>query len=95
MQIEEQELTSLQLWLLIDENRLSAGEKALGRPESRAAVDTSADICSHLNLFEQIAPPSFAERFPRLMFCAVAATILLATVMAEVDCLRGAGYFWR
>ena len=50
---------------------------------------------SSLPLFNQIAPPSFAERFPRLMFVAVAAAILLATVTAEIDCLRGSGYFWH
>jgi hypothetical protein len=48
-----------------------------------------------LPLFSQIAPASFAERFPRLTFVVVAAAILLATATAEIDCLRGSGYFWR
>jgi hypothetical protein len=95
MLIEEQELSSIKLSIRIDERRLPVGETFLQRHESRAEVDTGADIYSHLHLFEQIAPASFAERYPRLMVGAVAVTILLATVMAEVDCLRGAGYFWR
>ena len=48
-----------------------------------------------LPLFNQIAPASFAERFPRLTIVVVAAGILLATLTAEIDCLRGSGYFWR
>ena len=37
---------------------------------------------------------TLAERFPRLMVCAVALSLLLLAVTAEVDCLRGSGYFW-
>ena len=94
MLIEEQERSSIKLSIRIDQGRLPIGETSLQRQQSRAELDTSADLYSHLHLFEQIAPASFAERFPRLMFCAVATAILLATVMAEVDCLRGSGYFW-
>jgi hypothetical protein len=50
---------------------------------------------SHPAIFNQIAPASFAERFPRLTILAVAATILLATLTAEIECLRNSGYFWR
>jgi hypothetical protein len=95
MLIEEQELSSIKLSIRIDERRLPVGDTFLQRHESQAEDDTSADLYSHLHLFEQIAPASFAEQYPRLMFCVVAATILLATVMAEVDCLRGSGYFWQ
>ena len=45
-------------------------------------------------LFEQTSPGSFAEQFPRLVFCTVAFSILLAAITAEIDCLRGAGYYW-
>jgi hypothetical protein len=45
-------------------------------------------------LFEQILPASLAEQFPRLVFLSVAFSILLAVITAEIDCLRGAGYYW-
>ena len=45
-------------------------------------------------LLEQGFPLSLAEQFPRLLIFAVAASILLAAITAEIDCLRGAGYYW-
>lgn len=45
-------------------------------------------------LFERSLPVSFAERFPRFVFCTVAFSILVAAITAEIDCLRGAGYYW-
>lgn len=45
-------------------------------------------------LFEQGIPLSFAEQFPGLFIFAVAASILVAAITAEIECLRGAGYYW-
>jgi hypothetical protein len=41
------------------------------------------------------APATFAERFPRLTVGAVAVALVLATISAEIECLRGAGYYWQ
>jgi hypothetical protein len=57
---------------------------------STAAVGTDEET----GLFKHSLPVSFAEQFPRLVFCSVALSILLATIMTEIDCLRGAGYYW-
>lgn len=63
----------------------------------RLEVDTTGngEASTGIRLFEQSAPLSFAEQFPHLLIFAVAASILLAAITAEIDCLRGAGYFWR
>ena len=36
-------------------------------------------------LFEQNLPASLAEQFPRLVFCSIAFSILLAVITAEID----------
>jgi hypothetical protein len=47
-------------------------------------------------LFEHVQqmPVTFAERFPRLTFFAVAVTLLACALAAEFDYLHGAGYYW-
>jgi len=57
-------------------------------------ADDSAELCGRLFEFAGNAPATFAERFPRLMVCAVAVALIMATVTAEIECLRGAGYYW-
>ena len=48
------------------------------------------------NLFENAinAPQTIPERFPRLTFLAVAVSILVTALVAELDYLHGAGYMW-
>lgn len=38
---------------------------------------------------------TFSERFPRLMIAVIAITLFAATLTAEIDFLRGAGYYWN
>lgn len=54
-----------------------------GRPES-------------LHLFEQVGQTviPLPERFPKLTFIAIALAILFSAVTAELDYLRGGGYYW-
>jgi len=56
----------------------------------------SPDV-THNRLFEFAgnAPATLAERYPHLTVFAVSAAVLLTAVAAEIDCLRGSGYFWR
>lgn len=56
--------------------------------------EPGGDLCVRLFEFAGNVPASFAERFPRLMVCAVAVAVLLAAMTAEIDCLRGSGYYW-
>lgn len=62
------------------------------RRQGGAKQESNEDVPRRL--FEQNLPASFAEQFPRLVFCTVAFSILLAAITAEIDCLRGAGYYW-
>ena len=60
----------------------------------------SGNDLNHSNtmmLFHQVqnSPASWAERFPRLTFCAVAFAILLTALTAEIEFLRGSGYYWH
>jgi hypothetical protein len=48
-----------------------------------------------LHLFEYSQPESIPERFPRLTCLAIACGLIAASLIAEIDCLRGSGYFWR
>ena len=52
------------------------------------------DDRSRLFEFAATAPATYAERFPRLMVCVVSAAVLLAAITAEIECLRGSGYYW-
>jgi hypothetical protein len=60
--------------------------------ESQAELDKNANATRRL--FEQNLPVSLAEQFPRIVFGTIALSILLAAITAEIDCLRGAGYYW-
>ena len=53
-----------------------------------------ADLVGPLFEFAGNIPATFAERFPRLMVFAVAAALILTAIAVEVECLRGAGYYW-
>ena len=57
-------------------------------------ADDNAELCGRLFEFAGNAPATFAERFPRLMVCAVAIALIMATIGVEIECLRGAGYYW-
>ena len=94
MLIEEQESPYIEMPVRIDV-RLRTDIETLPNRRVTSVELPGTELAGGLHLFEQIAPSSFAERYPRLMFCAVAGSILLATVTAEIECLRGSGYFWR
>jgi hypothetical protein len=53
-----------------------------------------ADLCGSLFEFAGNAPATFAERFPRVMVCAVAIVFIMAAITVEIEYLRGAGYYW-
>ncbi|HEY1578233.1 MAG TPA: hypothetical protein VGF82_14280 [Terracidiphilus sp.] len=59
------------------------------------AVKESNANAPAIHLFEYAQHSSFAERFPRLTFFAIACGLLAFALVAEIDCLRGSGYFWR
>ena len=48
-----------------------------------------------LQLFEHSQPESITERFPRLTCLAIACGLITVSLIAEIDCLRASGYFWR
>lgn len=57
----------------------------------------AAEIDHNAGLFSLVrsAPVTFAERFPHLMVGVVAVGVLLAALTAEIECLRGSGYYWQ
>lgn len=91
MLIEEQDCECSILPIPI-ENRGLPGKALPPRVGAEATWNSSAE--TSIGLFEQSAPASFAEEFPLLMIFAVAASILVAAIVTEIDCLRGAGYYW-
>jgi hypothetical protein len=48
-----------------------------------------------LQSFEQSQPICFSEQFPRLTLFLISCGIIGAALAVEIECLRGAGYFWR
>jgi hypothetical protein len=70
-----------------------ASEDGLFRAQQNGADDSAA---LHCRLFEFAgnAPATFAERFPRLMICAVVTALIMAAISVEIECLRAAGYYW-
>ena len=40
-------------------------------------------------------PTPLPERYPRLTFLAISLALLVSALAMELECLRGAGYFWR
>lgn len=47
-----------------------------------------------LESFEQLKPMCFSERFPRLTCLLITCGIFAAALVTEIECLRGAGYYW-
>lgn len=71
----------------------SASEDGFFQARHSGAGET-AELCGGLFEFAGNAPATFAERFPRLMVGAVAVALIMATIGVEIECLRGAGYYW-
>ena len=71
-----------------------AREDGLFQEQQNEAED-SAELCGHLFEFAGNAPATFAERFPRLMVCAVSIAFIMAAITVEIEYLRGAGYYWQ
>ena len=63
--------------------------------ERRDRADESPEFGCRLFEFAGNAPATFAERFPRLTVGGVALALIMATIGVEIQCLRGAGYFWQ
>jgi hypothetical protein len=90
MPTEEKECSSIKLSIRVVERR-HLGNDAL--PQHQLSR-----VEGHIGnrLFEpKVTPAPFAERYPRLTIFAVTAGIFLATITAEVECLRASGYYWR
>lgn len=68
---------------------------AVTEPVFQPAIEAPVLENSSLFEFAANAPATLAERHPRLTVFAISAAVLLAAVTAEIDCLRGSGYFWR
>ena len=94
MLIEEREYVCSTLSIRIDDGK-QRDHDAFPQPRVvRVEGDGGADVCGHLFEFVENAPATFAERFPRLTFCAVAVALLLAAISTEIEYLRGSGYYW-
>jgi hypothetical protein len=76
-------------WVLV---RIERGSERVAEHIVPAALNSSAPT---VHLFEHSQDSSFAERFPRLTVFGVACGLLAIALIAEIDCLRDAGYFWR
>jgi hypothetical protein len=66
-----------------------------GRPESPSHSMNDSSNFPALHLFEYTPRTTLAERFPVLTCVAISCTLLASAVMAEIELLRGSGYFWR
>jgi hypothetical protein len=62
------------------------------QPTSHQYDQTGDD---RLFAFAKLPRLTFAERFPRLAISLVVVGLLVFTLNAEIDCLRGAGFHWN
>jgi hypothetical protein len=62
--------------------------------QSSTRHQQNASLPAPLFEFAGSSPATFAERFPRLMVCAIAASVILTALAAEIECLRAMGYYW-
>ena len=92
MLTKEKELIHATLSIRVVEPN-GASEHGLFQAHQNGTED-SAELCGRLFEFAGNAPATFAERFPLLMVCAVAIAFTVATIAVEIECLRGAGYYW-
>lgn len=63
--------------------------------EQKSASEMMGANPQYSHLFAYAQHRSFAERFPRLTIFGIACVLLGVALIAEIDCLRGSGYFWR
>ena len=63
-------------------------------PRQKSSWEPSRDV-PVLRSFEESQPMRFSERFPRLTCFLITCGIFAAALVTEIECLRGAGYFWR
>jgi hypothetical protein len=64
-------------------------------PVRRQATSRSNRSAPVLQSFEQMQPLCFSERFPRFTCFLITCGIFAVALVTEIECLRGAGYFWR
>lgn len=84
-------------WISIRVNELDNLLEKHRATEERSSTDARERGFATRRLFEHSAelPIPLTERFPRLTLFAIALALLVSTLMAEIDYLRGSGYFWR
>jgi len=77
-----------------DEGSTIAGR--IGIPESQTiSPEFHQTGDDRLFAFSQVPRLTLAERFPRLTICMVVVGLLVFSLNAEIDCLRGAGFHWN
>jgi hypothetical protein len=80
------------LSIRVIEPEVASGDGLFQAQQNRE--NDSAEFCGGLFEFAGNTPATFAERFPRVMVCAVAIAFIMAAIAVEIECLRGAGYYW-
>ncbi len=84
-------------WVAVHINQ--EGPAADCRTSSRESASTRLrnSVSGTDRLFTNAASANitFTERFPRLTIAVIAIALFAATLTAEIDLLRGAGYYWN
>lgn len=92
MQIQTQSSTCIKAVKTSVSIRVEGAGKVPLRPQPSIKSNKPDRV---LHLFEQSQPLSFSERFPKLTCFLISCAIVATALVTEIDCLRGAGYFWR
>jgi hypothetical protein len=64
---------------------------AAAEPKNRTSTDATGRLFGQASA----ARVAFTERFPRLTIALISVTLCAASLTAEVEWLRHAGYYWR
>ena len=93
MLTKEKQSVRATLSIRVAEPKVASEDGLIQTQPNRA--EESAELYGGLFDFAGNVPVTFAERFPRLMVGAVAIAFIVASIAVEIECLRGAGFYWR
>jgi hypothetical protein len=86
--------TSKSSWVAVPINRTSPAAASTREPEPDM-LRSAAPVQTRLFAQATGSQARFSERFPRLTIAMIAGLLFTASVAAEVEMLRNAGYFWK
>lgn len=98
MQVHERDGFSMSIgdtgWISIRNAGTEPADPADTGSDSEPKARSVQSKIAPLFALAERAPAPLPERYPRLTFLAISLLLLISALTAEVEYLRGAGYYW-